>query len=212
MNSTLASSSILPSHMENTTTERQRIVEALLSRQSAWPLIAPGPTEADIGLIVDAALRAPDHGRLLPWRFVTIQGEAREALGQVLVDVAAARDPDALPGAHEQRRQRALAAPLIIALGAALSSETKVPEIEQLMAVGAATMNMLNVIHILGYGAIWVTGPDAYDATLRALLDFEATDRLVGFLFVGSLQSHAQPVPRPPRANHVREWFGPASI
>lgn len=197
---------------ERDTSEARTIIDALLSRTSRWPLVAPGPTASELDLIFDAALRAPDHGRLLPWRLVVIRGEAREAFGQVLVDVAALRSPDQSATAHESRRQRALAAPLIIALGAAISTETKVPELEQLMAVGAATMNMLNVIHVLGYGAIWVTGPDAYDANLRDLLDFDATDRLVGFLFVGSPQSHKHPLPRQPRGNHVREWFGPSSI
>lgn len=191
---------------------RRGALDALLSRQSRWPLIEPGPADDDLNLIFDAALRAPDHGRLQPWRFVLVRGEARAELAEVLIDIAAARAPDEPRSAHEHRRQKAYAAPVIIALGAAVSSESRVPELEQLLSVGASAMNMLNAIHALGYGGFWATGPDACDPHLLAALDFEPTERLLGFLFVGSPKSHESAAPRPPRSNHVREWLGRATV
>ena len=183
----------------------------LLARQSAWPLDAPAPDDAALGIIFDMALRAPDHGRLRPWRFVVIRGEARHALGQVLVDAAAGRHPDAGTAVHEGRRQKALAAPVIIAMATATTTATKVPEIEQMMAVGAAAMNMLNAIHLLGFGGFWATGPDTYDRNVHHALGFTETEKLAGFLFVGTRRDAATPVQRPPRASHVREWLGPSS-
>ncbi len=118
-----------------------------------------------------------------------MRGEAREALGQVLVDVARAREPDEPAETYEHRRQRAQAVPMIIALGAAVSAESHIPEIEQLLSVGAATTNMLNAIHALGYGGFWATGPDAYDATLRGALRFQSSERLLGFLFVTGVRN-----------------------
>jgi nitroreductase len=184
------------------------VLQSLLSRQSHWPLMAPAPTDDELALIFDAALRAPDHARLRPWRFVFVRGDALDALGQLLVDVAAARSPDDPPGAHEHRRQRAHAAPLIVALGAAVDPDSHVPEVEQLLSMGAATMNVLNAIHALGYGAFWATGADAYDARLHRALGFHATERLLGFLFVGTPPRDAKHAKRSDRTAHVREWTG----
>jgi nitroreductase len=185
-------------------------LEALLSRRSHWPLTEPAPTGAALDTILDAALRAPDHGALRPWRFVLIRGDARHALGDLLVASTAARTPDAPPGAHEHRRQKALAAPLIIALGAALSAHPKVPELEQLLAVGAAAMNMLNAIHLLGYGGFWATGPDSRSPVLHDGLGFAPHEQLLGFLFVGTPVSPDSVAARPARDAFVREWHGPA--
>ena len=192
--------------------DRRAGIETLLSRQSHWPLVEPGPNDAELDLIFDAALRAPDHGRLRPWRFALIRGEARAALAEVLVDVAAARAPGEPRAAHEHRRQKAYAAPVIIAMGAAISSATGIPESEQLLSVGAAAMNMLNAIHALDYGGFWATGIDTYDANLKAALDFEPSDSPLGFLFVGTPASRDRTALRPPRTLHVREWLGPSCV
>jgi len=187
------------------------VLQTLLSRQSHWPLTSPGPDDEALASIFDAALRAPDHGNLRPWRFVVVRGEARAALGEVLVDMACARSPDEPRAAHAHRGRKALAAPVIIALGAALDDGSTVPEVEQLLSVGAATMNMLNAIHTLGYGGFWATGPDSYDKTMHAALGLQSTERLLGFLFVGTPQSKQRATARPERCAHVREWTGPSS-
>ncbi|GAB5097915.1 nitroreductase family protein [Caballeronia sp. HLA56] len=184
------------------------VLRSLLSRQSHWPLVEPAPGDEELALIVDAALRAPDHGRLRPWRFVLVRGDAREALGQVLVDAARARAPAEPAETHEHRRQRATAAPLVIALGAAVDPASHIPEVEQLLSVGAAAMNMLNAIHALGYGGFWATGADAYDALLHQALDFDANERLLGFLFVGTPKPQSRSAKRPACAAHLREWTG----
>lgn len=184
----------------------------LLSRQSRWPLVEPGPGDAALDAIFDAALRAPDHGRLRPWRFALVRGDARTELGDLLVETAIARSPDEPAKNLAHRRQAAFAAPVIIVLGAAVSTQTRVPESEQLLSVGAAAMNMLNAIHALGYGGFWATGPDSYDKTLQAALDFDASDKILGFLFVGTPATPDETVTRPPRGNHVREWLGRSSI
>ena len=186
-------------------------LEVLLSRQSHWPFTEPGPADVELDLIFDAALGAPDHGNLRPWRFVTIRGDARGHLGDVLVDLACARSPGELRSAHAHRRQKAFAAPLVIALGAALSDHPTVPETEQLLAVGAATMNMLNAIHALGYGGFWSTGADSYEAHLHDALGFAPNERLLGFLFVGTPKNPGQEPARPARSEHVREWLPPQS-
>jgi len=181
-------------------------LDQLLSRRSVGPLQEPAPDGADLDLILDAGLRAPDHGRLRPWRFVIIRDEARLAFGEKLGEAAAVRDPVNAATLAERYRAWVRRTPMLIAVGAVVKPGN-IPEIEQLLAAGAAAMNMLNALHMLGYGGMWVTGPNAYDANVNRLLGFEAPSRLVGFLTVGTPAAATAPVPvRPERAAHVAEW------
>jgi nitroreductase len=192
------------------TTQADAALALLLSRQSHWPLTEPGPRDAELDLIFDTAMRAPDHGKLRPWRFVVVRGKARGALGDVLVDIAAARTPEEPREAHAHRRRRAFAAPVVIALAVSVSHEEGIPEVEQVLTLGAAAMNMLNAIHALGYGGFWATGNDSYDTRLHDALGFAAHERVLGFLFVGTPQNRSGEKARPPAGDYVREWFGPA--
>ncbi len=178
----------------------------LLTRQSSGALVEPAPSGADLDLILDAGLRAPDHGRLRPWRFVVIRGDGRLAWGERLAE-AAQRDPATAEAMAEKHRAWVRRTPLIVAVGAEIRADHKIPEIEQILSAGAAAMNMLNAAHFLGYGGMWVTGPNAYDATLAAALGFEAPSRLVGFLALGTPRP-GPVIERPPREAYVREWPG----
>ena len=97
--------------------------------------------------------------------------------------------------------------PMIVAVGAEIQANHKIPEIEQLLSAGAAAMNMLNAAHFLGYGGMWVTGPNAYDPAVASALGFEAPSRLVGFLALGTPRP-GPAMARPAREAHVREWRG----
>lgn len=190
--------------------ERLRAVELLLSRQSANLLQEPAPDGAELDLILDAGLRAPDHGRLRPWRFVLIRGAQREAWAERLAEAAKARDPDNGPAMAEKSRAWVARTPLIIAVGVEMK-EGKIPEVEQLLSAGAAAMNMLNAIHLLGYGGMWVTGANSYDPRVNKALGFEAPSRLVGFLGVGTprpMPADAPKIARPARDRHTTEWMG----
>jgi nitroreductase len=190
--------------MENT---GRRALDLLLERQSIGLLQEPAPDGSDLDLILDAGMRAPDHGRLRPWRFVLIRGEARTAFGERLAEAARERDPVNAEALGERARAWVARTPLIIAVGAEIRADHKIPEIEQLMSVGSAAMNMLNAIHLLGYGGMWVTGANAYDPKVNMLLGLTAPSRLVGFLTVGTPKS-VPPVPRPTRDTHTIDWRG----
>ncbi len=185
------------------TTAQTSALAMLMSRQSRWPLVAPAPTEAQLHRVLDAAVRAPDHGRLQPWRFVLIRDAQRAALGDVFVAAARARDAE---GDAERFRVKAMAAPLIIALVAHLQPGHKVPESEQLLAVGAATMNMLNALHILGYGGFWATGLNSRDAHVQQALGLSDTEQLLGFLYVGTPKERWRPVERAKGKRFARDW------
>ncbi len=167
----------------------------------------PAPTDRELELILDMGLRAPDHGRLRPWRFVLIRGDARGVFADRLVVAARKRDPAAPQGLLDRYRAWPLRTPLIIAVGAVVRPGHPIPEIEQVLSVGAAAMNMLNAIHLLGYGGLWVTGLNAYDPDINEMLGFHAPSRLVGFLSVGT-PSRVTPADRPDRAQHVVDWNG----
>ncbi len=180
-------------------------LELLFERHSPWPLITPAPDDEELALVFRAALRAPDHGQLRPWRFVLIRDAARAALGEVFVQAARERDRG---DDGERFRLKAMAAPLLIALCAHVESPHKVPESEQLLAVGAAAMNMLNALHLLGYGGFWATGVSSHDARVRAGLGLADDERLLGFLYVGTAKEQAAAPARPDAQDFVREWHG----
>lgn len=185
---------------------RRLALDPLLSRRSVGPLQEPAPEGADLDLILDAGLRAPDHGRLRPWRFVVIRGDARLAFAERLAEAAKERDPANAEALAERYRAWVRRTPMLIAVGAIIKPGN-IPEIEQLLAAGAAAMNMLNALHVLGYGGMWVTGPNTYDATVNRLLGFEAPSRLVGFLTAGTPAPSSAPLPaRPDRSVHAAEW------
>ena len=183
-------------------------LDALLSRSSTSALVAPAPEGDELDRILQTALRAPDHGRLRPWRFLVIRDVARQRLADVVAASVVRRDPDAPDAFVEKQRGKFLRPPLVLAVGAKIVESSKAPEVEQLLSVGAATMNVLNALHASGYGAVWITGATSYDPEVGSALGFAAPDRLLGFLLVGTPSAGAdrpQPV-RPTLADHVAEW------
>jgi nitroreductase len=185
-------------------------LDALLARRSvgAQYLAEPGPSPAQVDLAIDAALRAPDHGRIQPWRFRLIRGAARSALAERLVAATRARDPATPDGQLDKLRARAKT-PLIVAVSALLKLDPKVPEVEQLLSAGAGVMNMLNAFTVQGFGAIWLTGPNTYDPVVAAALGLMTHERLLGFVYVGSLAANTPgPVARPARGQFVSDWVG----
>ena len=186
-------------------TTRRAALDLLLSRHSPWPLTDPAPPAEDLKLVFDAAMRAPDHGQLRPWRFVTIRGDARVLLGEVYAQAARERDP----GSDGERfRIKAMAAPMIIAVVAHPKVPHKVPVGEQELSVAAAAMNMLNALHMLGWGGFWATGPNSYDRRVYKALGVDDAERLLGFLYVGTPKEPGQVPVRAASEPFVTEWTG----
>ncbi|HEX4024129.1 MAG TPA: nitroreductase [Steroidobacteraceae bacterium] len=186
---------------------------ALLSRHSvpALQLHEPGPDERSIEAALAAAVCAPDHGALHPLRFVLIRGAARERLSQLFVRRMLERDPGIPPAKLDKAGRQPRTAPLVIAVGAHILREHKIPESEQLLSCGAGVMNLLNAFHAQGYGAIWLTGANAYDRQVAEQLGFGPDERCLGFVYVGSVGAQPPQGMRPPRAQRAavaREWDG----
>jgi len=188
-------------------------LEAVLTRQSVAPafLKEPGPDDAALERILAAGACAPDHGRLRPWRFIVIRGQARERLGEVFVEALARRQPDAPETAIEQERTRPLRAPLLIAVAARVAPQhPKIPEIEQILSAAAAAQSILIAAHAEGFGAKWLTGANAYDDLVKRALGLAPDDRLLGFIHVGTVDGAPPAVPHADAREHTVEWHGPA--
>lgn len=166
---------------------------AIATRASAIKLCDPAPSHEHLLQILQAGTLAPDHGKLAPWRFVVMQKTARAALGELMAQGHLQRNPDATPDELQRERNKVLRAPCIIAAAAQIKKPHKVPEIEQVLAVGAAVQNMFLAAHALGYGVMWKTGPAAYDAAIKHHLGLATDDHIVALLYLGSAEVAGTP-------------------
>lgn len=160
-------------------------IEALTTRSSAKSYGDTPPTREHVATILDAAVRAPDHGRLRPWRFMLIAGEQRRRFGDILAASALRRMPKLSAGDLQRERDKALRAPLIIMVACRAVPGTKVPIIEQVLAAGAAAQNILLGLHNFGYAAAWKTGEAAYDPEVKTALGLAVDDHIVAFIHTG---------------------------
>lgn len=175
-------------------------VDFLLRRRSAKArrLVAPGPGDAELELILKAGMRVPDHGKLAPWRFIVVRGEAQERLGEAIYEAYAEEEnDDAGSDKHQSWRDYPAQAPLLIITVSTPSEARPIPEWEQRLSAGAACQNMILAAHALGYLANWLTGWPAYSPGVRKALGLEPDDRIAGFLFIGSYDEELSERPRP---------------
>lgn len=168
--------------MSNATVDLQTAID---SRASALKLADPGPTRAHLEQIMRACARAPDHGRLRPWRFVVLEGAARDKLGDAMARLSLAKFPQSTPEQLDGERRKVLRAPTIVVVAARVT-QGKIPEVEQIAAVAAGVENMMLIAQSLGYGAMWKTGAVAYDAQAKTTLGLTAQDHIVAFLYLGT--------------------------
>lgn len=170
------------------------VLSALEARCSARKLTEPAPSREHVEQILRAGANAPDHGRLRPWRFVVLNGEARNRFGDVMAEVLLAKAPQATQEQLAGERSKALRAPTIIAVAARII-RNKIPEIEQLLATGAAVENMFLAARELGYGAMWKTGDAAYSTRVKEHLGLASEDHIVAFLYIGTEGVAGSPTP-----------------
>lgn len=182
-------------------------LEALLSRVSvrAKQLVEPAPDDAALARAIAAACRTPDHGALRPWRFLSFRGEARRDLAKIRADALAARDPLATPERIEIEYDKAMRAPLIVVSAARLLYGHKTPVWEQMASAAAATMNLLNGLHLQGFGAVWLSGASCADTRVKTALGFSASDALLGYIMTGTPRD-IRPAERPAPETVWRVW------
>lgn len=179
----------------------------LLSRRSGKPrdIVSPGPDAAQMDAILAAATRVPDHGKLAPWRFVTVGADQRDALSALLVDAYRAEKPDAGKLELDAMDQFARQAPSLVVALSSPKAESKIPLWEQELSVGAACMQLLNAVHAQGFVGGWLTGWPSYSDQVRDAFG-GAHERIAGFIFIGSPSRDLEERPRPTPADVISHW------
>lgn len=160
----------------------------------------PGPDDATVLQLLQASVRVPDHGKRTPWRFLRIAGDARLALGEAVAARTLQRDPDASPAAIDKDRHRFAHAPLVIAVIARLGDDDKIPESERLSSASCVCFALLQAAQAAGFGAQWLTGWPAYNASILELLGLSEDERISGFIHIGT------PKMQPPERDRPDAW------
>jgi len=162
---------------------------AIDTRSSAGRLTEPGPTPLHLDRILKAGARAPDHGRLQPWRFIVLEGAMRDTFIRAAAEAKRVRLPAMTDEQLAAEREKIGRSPTIVVVGCAVNREqSKIPEMEQFAAVSAAVQNLFLSAHDLGYGVMWKTGAAAYDPHVKAAVGLKPDDHIVAILHLGTRQ------------------------
>lgn len=183
-------------------------LDVLLNRVSVPRLLDPAPDAAQREALFAAALRAPDHGQLRPWRFLTVEGAAREQMGELLAEAVQLQGGDVTQAALDKARAMPLRAPLVVVVVARLQEHFKVPKSEQLLAAGCAAHGILLAAYAQGIGAVWRTGELSYSAHVAKGLGLGEGEEIIAFLYLGTPQNAPRVAPKVDTAEFVSAWSG----
>lgn len=190
-----------------------RIVPALpLDARRSVPsrqLGPPGPDRAALLRLLQSAVRVPDHGKRVPFRFLRIAGPARAALGEMLVARTLQRDPEASAAVLDKERHRFSHAPVVVAVVARLGPDDKIPESERFSSASCVCFALLQAAQAHGYGAQWLTGWPAYDPDITAALGLAGHERIAGFIHIGTARMAVPERERPDPGELLSDWCPP---
>lgn len=184
------------------------IIHLLETRRSAPVpfLAAPGPTLDQIEILLTIATRVPDHGKLVPWRFILFTGEERARAGAIIAEIFAAANPDAGNRADLERRR--FSAPLVIGVVSRAAPHKKIPEWEQVLSSGAVCMNLTIAANAMGFATSWLTEWYAYDRAVLDRFGLEPHEKMAGFVHIGTASGPREERPRPLLAEVVTTFQG----
>jgi nitroreductase len=190
----------------------QQLIDLLLTRRSAKPalLSEPGPSSEQLGTILRAAARVPDHKKLEPWRFIVFEGEARAAFGRMLSEVCGAEENAPSPARLETERARLLRSPTVVAVISRTVPNPAAPEWEQILSCGAACMNLCLAANAMGFGTSWITEWYAYSQGVRTALKLAENERVAGFIYIGTQKEKQIDRDRPDLDKITTRWSGAA--
>jgi nitroreductase len=190
--------------------DRSSILSLLETRRSGKPrdLVGPGPTPEELERILAIAARTPDHGKLTPWRFVTVADDQRDALEGLLCEALHEEEPDAPAAKRQKEREFAHYAGTLVVLVSAPVEGHKIPVWEQQLSCGAAGMNLMLAAHALGYVPGWVTGWRAYSGRVRRAFCGPG-ERIAGFIFIGRPGRELEERERPSLSTVWKSWSPP---
>lgn len=183
-------------------------LQLLATRRSVKPIEmnGPGPSADELDTLLTIASRVPDHGKLVPWRFIVFQGDGRLQAGAKLSEIFRSAHPEATEDQVAFERQRLTRAPLVVAVVSRAGPHVKIPEWEQVLSAGAAAMSLVLAAHALGYAANWITEWYAYDRQALDALGVGAGERVAGFVHIGAPARPPDDRPRPPLSEIVTRY------
>jgi len=190
---------------------QQIILDHIRNRRSvsAKQLTEPAPSDAQLHDMLEAANSVPDHGSLVPWRYIVIRGTQREKLGRMWAEALKERAPDTPEHALEREFMKPQRAPLLVAVVASpVLDHPKVPVHEQLLTAGTAAGYLLLAADAMGFGSIWLSGPRCEDPHVKARMGLAEQETLLGFINIGTPRSRPEPRQRPDPSTLVTHWRG----
>ena len=178
-------------------------------RRSVPPqfLSAPGPDRAQLDELLAIAARVPDHGKLVPWRFIVFTGAAREEAAEVVARVFRQRNPQASEEQVEFERKRLTYAPVVVGVVSRAREHVKIPLWEQELSAGAVCMNMLVAAYAMGYAGSWLTNWFSFDREVLAEFGLAEDERMAGFVHLGTPTAPITDRDRPAMADIV-SYYG----
>lgn len=187
------------------------VLDFMLARKSVpiSELRQPGPSDSEIETILTVAARAPDHGRLAPWRFILYRGEACHRIGEMLAMRAEEREGPLNDGRRQQELARFSRAPLVIGVVHTPKEHPRIPQWEMYLSGGAVAMNLVIAANALGYGTNWITNWYSDDEDGRRILGLAPQEKVIGFVHIGSFENEVSERPRPAVADLVSDYAGP---
>jgi len=166
----------------------------------------PGPTKAQISEILEIGARVPDHGKLVPWRFIIFEGRARHEFGVELSRIFQEKNPDAGADRLEMEKNRFMRAPQVVCVVSSLKDNPKIPDWEQVLSSGAVCQNILLAIMGYGFSAHWITEWYAYDRDVGQVLGLGEKEKVSGFIYIGTAGEPPEDRQRPDMASITQFW------
>ncbi|MCX5496917.1 nitroreductase [Kaistia dalseonensis] len=184
-------------------------LDLLKTRRSipAVNIVEPGPSDAQIEELLTIAARVPDHGKLVPWRFILFRGDSRRLAGEATAALMQRQRPDIDPKFIEFERNRFTRSPLVIAVvSRTVPDHPKIKEWEQVLSAGAVAMNLMVAANAMGFSTQWITEWVSYDPEARHILGLSDSERLAGLIHIGTRDIPPFERPRPNLADIVTDW------
>ncbi|MCR9258421.1 MAG: nitroreductase [Pseudomonadaceae bacterium] len=175
----------------------------------AMDICEPGPGPDDLQMILTIGARVPDHGKLGPWRFICFQDDARIDFGNILAERYKDLNPEAKPKNIVAERNRLTRAPVVVCVVADVKPHAKIPEWEQQLSVGAVCQNILVAASLAGYAAQWLTEWYAFDPVINGALQLLSSERVAGFIYLGSAAEKPAERVRPELQDRLTHWSAP---
>ena len=166
----------------------------------------PGPSVEQLDTILKTAARVPDHGKLVPWRLIVLEGDGRKRAGEILRAAYPSEDPAATEAKLQLESERFLRSPVVVAVIFSPKESTKAPEWEQTLSAGACCYNLCLAANSLGFATTWITEWYAYNKSVAEGFGLNDTERFAGFVYIGTGTEPPEERDRPDMAQIVKRF------